>query len=75
VVDVAASPKLQRYDEAPEVVFVNAKLLPLKHWLLLLMVYPDVGSGLTVIENNVLSFNKEGLVYTTFNVENRQRSR
>jgi len=68
VVDVAKSPKFHWYVDAPVAVFVNAKLLPLKHWLLLLIVNPETGCGLTVTVLEIESLQPYVVVATSFTV-------
>ena len=66
--DVAASPKFQKYVAAPVVVLVKLKLLPLKHWLLLLMLNPEIGFGLTSKVLVVLSLQLKFVIATSFTV-------
>ena len=58
VVEVAPSPKLHKCEMVPEDmvdVFVNTKLLPVRHWVLALIVNDTTGLGLTVMVLLILS--------------------
>ena len=67
-VDVVASPKFHKYVVAPIVVFVKAKLFPLKHWLLLLIVNDGTDFGLTFTIFVVESLHPRAVDETSFTV-------